>query len=133
MQPCRRGVDPVDRVALAQREIHIAAAVHGERARPVERSPTQRRAIRCRASLARARIRLDDAGAQVDAADAMIADVADQEAALRIEGQAVRHSQRCGRGWTAVAAEPWLAGARDGGNDSGAARYFANHVVVALG
>ena len=74
-------------------------------------SPEQRRAIRRRPALAGAADRRDDAGVEIDGAQPMVADVADQQPPVRRDRHAVRLAQGGARGRAAVAREPGSAGA----------------------
>src|SRR5919204_4063754 len=63
----------------------------------------------------------------------MVADIADEEAACRINRDAVRLAKlRAGRG-TAVAAEARSSGSSERGNDAGRAVHPAYDVIVTLG
>ena len=72
-----------------------------------------RRTIRRRLPLPGAGERVDNARRQLHPADTVVADVADEQAARRVEGDAVRLAQlRAGRR-PAVTGEPGLPGARE--------------------
>jgi hypothetical protein len=82
--------DAVDRIAFAQREIEIAVAIEGHCPGPVQRRGFDRRAVRGRLTLAGTAIGLVHAGGKIDLPNAVVADVADQQLAAGIDGNAVR-------------------------------------------
>ena len=71
-------------------------------------------------------------GGGVDAANAVVPDVADQEPALGVEGDAVGAPEHRLDGGAAVPGETGLTGAGDGGDDAGDGVHPAHHVAVAL-
>src|SRR5207248_10016046 len=77
-------------VAFAQREKQIAVRREGDRPRSVERRAGERRAVRRRLRFACSRMGCDRAGLQIQPSNAMVADVADQQAAIAIDRDAVR-------------------------------------------
>ena len=125
-------VDAVDGVPLAQREIEVAVGVEGHRARAVQRDAGQRRAVRGRFAFAGPGERFDEARPQVDAPHPVVADVADEQAPVRGEHDAVGRAQPRRRGRPAVAGETGLAGARHRRDDAGPHVHLADRVVVAL-
>ena len=79
MDRLRPGVDAIDGVALAQRQVEIAAVVERHRARAVQRRARDRRAVGRGLAVTRAGEGGDDAGGQIDRPHAMVADVADEQ------------------------------------------------------
>src|SRR5262249_14739573 len=126
-------IDSVDRVPLAQGEIEIAVRGDRDRARPSQWCALHRRAVRGRPLLSRARVRGDHAARRINPPDTVIADVANQEPAIAIEGDAVRLSQPGLRGWSAVAAEPGCARACDRADGVRPHVYLADDVIIPFG
>src|SRR6185369_17413212 len=98
-------VDPVNRVALAQCKIQIAIRGAHDGTRSDHRRSHHRCAFRSPLRLTRSGIRLDDSRIQMQPADAMVPDVADQHGAVAIEHDAVRLIELCPYARTAVAPE----------------------------
>src|SRR5437763_5655859 len=68
-------IDAVDRVAFAQRKVEATFCVDGDGSWSVERGPAHRRAVRRRLAIAGTAVGVDHTGRQIDATDAMVADV----------------------------------------------------------
>src|SRR5262249_17322099 len=85
------GVDLADAVALALADVGDALAVHAHRPRAAQHGVRRRPAVADAAAVhfpfwpAGAGERGDDAGLQIEPADAPVADVRDQQAALAVE------------------------------------------------
>ena len=125
-------IDAVDRVPFPQREVEVALGVERHRARSVERRAGQRRTVGRRLALPGAREGLDEPGLQVDAPHAVVPDVADQQAPVGGEHDAVRGAKPGLRRRSAVTGESRLAGAGYRGDDPGPHVHLADRVVVAL-
>src|SRR5712691_4763520 len=123
-------IDAVYGVPFAQRQIQIAFGIEIERARTVERRSRQRRAVGRRFLLAGSGVGVDHSALQIDSPDAIIPDIAHQQLALRIEGDAVRLPElRFGRR-SAVAAEAWRSGSGDRRDDLGLAVDAPDDVIL---
>src|SRR5262249_49199366 len=109
-------VDAVDRVAAAEDEEHVAVGRDGDGARLVQRSARDGRVVGDSPALAVARPGLDDTGLEIETAHAIVADVADEETALRVEDDRVRLAKLRFDGGTAIAGESRDARAGDGGH-----------------
>jgi hypothetical protein len=99
-------VDAQDRVAFTQREVEIAVRGHREGARALERRACHGRAVRPQLRFARAGTRLDDPRVAVNPAHTPASDIADQQAALTIEQEAVRLAEPRPRSRPAIALNP---------------------------
>src|SRR5579872_951986 len=125
-------VDTIDGIAFAQRQIEIAVPVKGNRARAAQRRTLQRCAIRRGLLFPGACPGVDDSCLQIQPPNAEIADVADQQGAIRRERDAVRLPElRLGRR-TAIAAEAGFAGACHGGNNPGFAIHPPHYMIQPL-
>src|SRR5882724_3061691 len=100
-----RGVDSVGGVAFAKDQVESPVRRQRDRARAVHRSAVNGRAIRRRLALARAQPRFDLPGSEIDAPHPMVPDIADQQAPLRVEGDAVRLAELRGHSGLPVATE----------------------------
>src|SRR5438045_8943620 len=83
------GIDAVHGVALAQNKIQVAFWIQIHRARLIEGRARDWRAIGRRLFFACSGVSADEAGLEIDAADAVVSNVADQQRATGIEGQTV--------------------------------------------
>ncbi len=130
----RPRVDAMDGVALAQRQVEIAAVVERHRARAVQRRARDRRTVGRGLPFAGAGKGGDDASGQFDGPHAMVPDVADEQSpAVGRDGDGMRLAKG-GRGRRpAVSREAWLAGAGHRRDHLGARVHLADDVVVALG
>ena len=130
----RPRVEAMDGVALAQRQVEIAAIVERHRARAVQRRARERRAVGRGLTVAGAGEGGDDAGGQLDRPHAMVADVADEQSPPVGRDRDRVRLAKGGRGRRpAVAREARLSGARQRRDHAGARVHLADDVVVALG
>ena len=133
MQRLGPPVDAQDRVAFAQRQIQIAIGGDRHRPRAAQRGAADRRLVGRVGGLASARVGLDDAGVEMQPADPLVADVADQEGAVAIEHDAVRLTQLRLHAGPFVPAEARDSGPGDRRDDAALRIHSPDHVVVALG
>src|SRR5260221_13504981 len=81
-------IDAVDGVPLAQREIQVTFGIEVERAWTVEWRSRQRRSVGRRFLLAGSGVGVDHSAFQIDSPDAIVPDIAYQQLALGVEGDA---------------------------------------------
>src|SRR6185295_18364355 len=102
--------------AFTQRQIEIALGIEIQGARSVQRRAGQIRSVRRGFLLACSCICIDRSRLEIDTADAVVADIANQQLAFRIECDAMRLLKlRLGRR-TAITGEPGSAGSSCGGD-----------------
>ncbi len=126
------GIHSVNGVALSKCEVQLAGSIERNCPRAVERCSLQMRTIWSWQTVTGAREGLDETRRELDVANAMIADVADeQEPARRLHGDAMWLTQsREGCGPT-VAGESRSSHSGQSGDDT-CRIHLTNHMVVAL-
>ncbi len=127
-------IDAIHRVAFAQHQVHVAARIERHRARAVQWSAVQRRAVRRGLTLSGPGERSDQPGLQIHPPNAPIADVGNvQRFAARVERDAVRLPQLRLRRRTSVARKSRHPGPGQRRNDSRLTVHAPHHVIRHLG
>ncbi len=129
----RLHVDPVNRIAFAQHQPQVALVIHIQRARTIQRRPFERRTIGRRLLFPSARERADGSPSQVHPPDPVIADIANQQPAVRSQRDAVWLLQLRLHGRTAIAAESRRPIPRHSRDNPGLSIDLADHALRHVG